>query len=144
MKSVFFLNMKKMRIEILRWEHWTRAPDHWYGHFGSKLCFWKFVKKCQKYQNWINFGYIPDGPKKLWKFVKHLENVGSEPCAWPLGYGRWLDSSTPQVLALRRSLRGFFFRLKQRPKKNNACLLIKWTIYVDFCYFGKCWLKFEV
>ena len=46
-KSRFFLNMEKMRIVILRREHWTRAPDHWYGHFGSKKCFgnlWKSVK----------------------------------------------------------------------------------------------------
>ena len=75
MKIIVFLNMEKMRIAILRREHWTAALDHWYGHFGSKLCFWKFVKKCQKYQNWFNFG--------------------SKPCAWPLGYGGWLDCSKP-------------------------------------------------
>ena len=75
MEICVFLNMEKMRIEILRRVHWTTAPDHWYGHFGSKKCFWKFVKKCQKYKNWINFG--------------------SKPCAWPLGYGGWLDGSKP-------------------------------------------------
>ena len=73
MKTVFFFNMEKMRIAILRREHWTTAPDHWYGHFGCKLCFWKFVKKCQKYQDWINFGYISDGPNKLWNFFNILE-----------------------------------------------------------------------
>ena len=25
----------------------------------SKLCFWKLVKKFQKYQNWFNFGSKP-------------------------------------------------------------------------------------
>ena len=92
MKIRVFLNMEKMCIAILKREHWTRAPDHWYGHFGSKLCFWKIEKKCQHYQNWFNF----------W----------SKSCAWPLGYGRWKDSSKPLVLALRRSLRGFFFGKK--------------------------------
>ena len=33
--------------------------------FRSKLYFWKFAKKYQKYQIMINFGYIPDCPKKL-------------------------------------------------------------------------------
>ena len=32
---------------------------------GAKSVFGNFVKKCQKYQNWIHFGYIPDGPTKL-------------------------------------------------------------------------------
>ena len=89
----FFLNMEKMRIEILRREHWTRAPDHWYGHFGSKKCFWKFVKK-KNYQIWINFGYIPDGPKKFqkwWKFGKFWIRA----VCLTTGYGRRLDSSNP-------------------------------------------------
>ena len=62
--SVFFQHGKDAHQNSAR-VHLTTAPDHWYGHFWSKLCFWKFVKQCQKYQNWINFGYIPDGPKQL-------------------------------------------------------------------------------
>ena len=81
MKISVFFNMEKMRITILRREHWTTGPDHWYGIFWSKLCFWKLVKKCQKYQNWINFG--------------------SKPCAWPLGYGRWLGGSKQVIGCLQ-------------------------------------------
>ena len=64
MKHSVFFNMEKMRIAILRRGHWTAAPDHWYGHFGSKLCFWKLLEKCQKYQNWSNFGSDVRGPKQ--------------------------------------------------------------------------------
>ena len=95
--------MEKMRIAILRREHWTRAPDHWYGHFGSKLCFWKVVKKCQNYQNWFN--------------------LGSKPCAWPLGYGGWLDASKPLVLAGAVPFGVLFLGKKGVWKSNNAYLL---------------------
>ena len=105
MKSLVLFNMEKMRIMILRREHWTRAPDHWYGHFGNKLRFRKIAKTCQYYQHRFNFG--------------------SKPCAWPLGYGRWLDSSKPLVLGLRRALRGFFFGKKGVWKSNYAYLLEK-------------------
>ena len=69
--------MEKLRIEILRQEHWTRAPDHWYGHFGSKKCFWKFVKSVQS----IEIRLILCTSQivlKVRKFVKILENVGSD------------------------------------------------------------------
>ena len=49
--------------------------------FLEQIVFLKFVKKIQKYQNWINFGYIPDGPKELLIFFKILGKMGSEPCA---------------------------------------------------------------
>ena len=49
--------------------------------FLEQIVFSGIGEKCQKYQNWINFGYIPDGPKENRKFVKILGNFGSEPCA---------------------------------------------------------------
>ena len=49
--------------------------------FWEQIVFLRNCEKCQKYQNWINFGYLPGGPKKIRKIVKCLENFGSEPCA---------------------------------------------------------------
>ena len=49
--------------------------------FWEQIVFLKNCEKYQKYKNGINVGYIPDGPKQLWKFVKKLKIVGSEPCA---------------------------------------------------------------
>ena len=113
---------------VIFWANWV---------FGN--C-WKSVKSI----NFWFFWYIPDGPKKLkkLKICETIENFGSEPCAWPLGYGRWLESSTPQVLALRRALRGCFFGKKGIPQNNNAYLVKQWHVFVHFCYFGQCWHKF--
>ena len=33
--------------------------------FWEQIVFLEIAEICQKYQNWINFGHIPDGPKKL-------------------------------------------------------------------------------
>ena len=44
--------------------------------FWEQKVFLEICEKCQKYKNLINFGYILDGPSKLQKFVKTLENFG--------------------------------------------------------------------
>ena len=135
MKIDVFFYLEKMCITILRREHWTTAPDHWYGHFGSKLCFWELVKSVKI----IKIGSILGTSQMVLKDFRNLsiffENFGSEPCARPLGYGRLGDSFKPLVLALRRALRGFFPSKKHVPQQNNACLLRKYSFLARFLLF---------
>ena len=106
--------------------------------------FWEqkvFLEICEKSAKSIKIGSILDTSQIILKssiFSKNLENVGSEPCARPLGYGRLRDSFKPLVLALRRSLRFFLFFSSAKntfPNKNNACLLRKYNFLVRFLLF---------
>ena len=47
-------------------------------NFLEQIVFLKICEKCQKYQNWINFGYIPDGLNNS-KFCENSGKFGSEP-----------------------------------------------------------------
>ena len=80
-------SLKIMKMQVF-FEHGKaphRNPAAGALNESSRSLIWSFweqkvlleiCEKCQKYQNWINVGYIPDGPTKLYKFDKTFENFG--------------------------------------------------------------------
>ena len=119
MKISVFVNMEKMRIAILRREHWTTAPDHWYVICWSKLCFWKFVKKVSKVlkfdQFWVQAVCLTT---RLRRVIGCLQT-------------RWLDASKPLVLAGAVPSGGFF---SVKKASTNQIMRIYYNIYVFVCF----------
>ena len=73
----------------------------------DESCSWGTLTAPQTHPRWSQ-----TTPTNVKNMSNICQNFGSEPWTKPLGYGRWLDSSKPLLLALRRALRGFFFGKK--------------------------------